>query len=44
MPADIHHGETVDAKPVILAIVATETIIRDAVAVITAALLPRVVL
>src|SRR5712692_8920492 len=40
MPADIHHGETVDAKPVILSVVAAETVIRDAVAVITSTLLP----
>jgi hypothetical protein len=44
MPANIHHGESVDPELVILAIVATETIIRNAVAVVTAALLPGAVL
>jgi hypothetical protein len=44
VPANIHHGESVDAEPVVLAIVTTETIIRDPVAVVTAALLPGVVL
>jgi hypothetical protein len=44
MPANIPHGETVDAEPVILAIVATETVIRNAVAVVTTALLPGAVL
>jgi hypothetical protein len=42
--ANIHHGETVDAEPVILAIVGTETVIGNAVAVVTAALLPGAVL
>jgi hypothetical protein len=44
MPANIPHGETVDAEPVILAIVAPETVLRNAVAVVTAALLPGAVL
>jgi len=44
MPANIPHRETVDAEPVILSIVAAETVIRNAVAVVTAALLPGVVL
>jgi hypothetical protein len=44
MPANIHHGETVDAKSVILSIVATETVIRNTVTVIPAALLPGAVL
>src|ERR1700731_3185375 len=44
MPANIPHGETVDTEPVILAIVATEAVIRNAVAVVTAALLPSAVL
>jgi hypothetical protein len=42
--ANIHHGETVDAEPVILAIRATETVIRNTVAVIPASLLPGAVL
>src|SRR5690348_6579942 len=44
MPANIPHGETVDAEPVILAIVTAETVIRDTVAVVAAALLPSAVL
>jgi hypothetical protein len=44
LPADIHHGEDVDAEPVILAIVAAETVIGNAVAVVSAALLPSAVL
>ena len=44
MPADIPHGETVDAEPVILAIVATETILRNTIAAVAAALLPGTVL
>ena len=44
MAANIHHRETVDAEPVILAVVATETVIRNAVAVVSAALLPVAVL
>ena len=43
MPANIRHRETVDAKPMILAIVAAETVIRNAVAVVSAALLPGAV-
>ena len=44
MPANISHRETVNAEPVILAIVSAETVIRDAVAVVTAALLPGAML
>ena len=44
MPANIHHGETVNAEPVILPIVAAEAVIRNAVAVVTAALLPGTVI
>ncbi len=44
MPADVHHRETVDAEPVVLAIVATEAVIWNAIAVVTAALLPGAVL
>jgi hypothetical protein len=44
MPANKHHGETVDAEPVILAVVAAETVIRNAVAAVTATLLPGAVL
>jgi hypothetical protein len=44
MPANIHHRETVNAEPVLLAVVATETVIGNAVAVVTAALLPGAVL
>jgi len=44
MPADVHHRETVDAEPVILAIVATEAVIWHAIAVVTAAFLPGAVL
>jgi len=44
MPAKIPHGKTVDTEPVILAIVAAETVIRNTVAVVTAALLPGPVL
>ena len=44
MTANIHHGETVDAEPVLLAVVATETVIRNAVAVVPPALLPGAVL
>jgi hypothetical protein len=43
-PANIHHREAVNAEPVILAEVAAETVIRNAVAVVTAALLPGAVL
>jgi hypothetical protein len=42
--ANEHHGETVHAEPMILAIVATETVVRDSVAVVTATLLPAAVL
>ena len=44
MPADVHHRETVDAEPVLLAVVAAETVIWNAIAVVTAALLPGAVL
>jgi len=44
MPANIPHRKAVDAEPVILAIVATETVLRNAVAVVTPALLPSAVL
>jgi hypothetical protein len=44
MPAYIDHGESVDAKTVILSIVTTETVIRNPVAVVTAALLPGAML
>ena len=44
MPADEHHLETIEAEPMIRAVVATETVLRNAVTVVTAALLPRAVL
>src|SRR5258708_1172628 len=44
MPTNVHHREPVDAEPVFLPIVATETVIRNAIAVVTAALLPGAVL
>jgi len=44
VPANVHHGETVDAEPVLLAVVAAETVFRNAVAVVAAALLPGAVL
>jgi len=44
MPADIPYREVVDAEPVILAIVATETVVRNPVAVVAPALLPSAVL
>ena len=44
MSADIPYREIVDAEPVILAIVATETVVRNSVTVVTAALLPSAVL
>jgi hypothetical protein len=40
MSADVHHRETVDAEPMFLSVVAAEAVIRDTVAVVTAALLP----
>lgn len=43
MAADISHRETVNAESVILAIVATEPVIRNAVTVVAAALLPSAV-
>jgi len=44
MPTDIPHRETVDAEAVILPVVATETVIWNTVAMITAALLPGAML
>src|ERR1700686_1077729 len=44
MPANIHHRDPVDPERVILALVAAETVIRNAIAVVTAALLPGAVL
>src|SRR5882724_7947840 len=43
MSADIPYWEIVDAEPVILAIVATETVIGNSVAVVAAPLLPGAV-
>ena len=40
MPANVPHRETVHAEPVFLAIVATEAFLRNAIAFVTAALLP----
>ncbi len=40
MSANNHHWEPIDAKSVILSVVAAETVIRDAVAFVSAALLP----
>ena len=40
MPADIHHGETVDTETVILSVVTAETVVWDSVAFVTSALLP----
>ena len=40
MPANIHHREAIDAESMILAVVAAETVIRNAVATVTTALLP----
>src|ERR1700682_4727243 len=40
MPAHVCHREAVDAECVTLAIVATEAVVGNAVAVVTAALLP----
>jgi hypothetical protein len=42
--AYIHYRETVDAEPVILPVIGTETVIRNAVAAIPAALLPGAVI
>jgi len=44
MSADIPYLEIGEAEPVVLAIVATETVLRNAVTAVTAALLPRAVL
>jgi hypothetical protein len=40
MSANVDHGKTEDAESVILAVVAAETVIRNAVAVVAATLLP----
>jgi hypothetical protein len=42
--ADIHYREAVDDEPVILPVIGTETVIRNAVAAIPAALLPSTVI
>jgi len=44
LPANVHNREAVDAKLVRLAIVTAEPVIRNAIAVVTAALLPGAVL
>src|SRR6266403_1841887 len=44
MSADVPYWEAVDAEPMILAIVATETVLRNTIATVTAALLPGAVL
>jgi len=44
LPANVHHGEAVDAELVRLAIVATETAIRNAIAVVATTLLPGAML
>ena len=44
MSADIPYWEIVDAEPMILAIVATEAVLRNTVAAVAAALLPGAVL
>jgi len=44
LPTNVHHGEAVDAELVRLAIVATETAIRNAVTVVAATLLPGAML
>ena len=44
LSANIHHVQTTEEEPVILAVILIETGIRDAVAVVTAALLPGPVL
>jgi hypothetical protein len=44
IPANLHEGEAVDAEPVTPAIVTTEIVVRNAVAVVAAALLPSTVL
>ena len=40
MSAHVHHGETVNAETVILAIVAAEAVVRNSIAVVSAPLLP----
>ena len=40
MPVNVSNREAVDAKSVILAVVATKTVLGNAIAVVTAALLP----
>src|ERR1700731_4501551 len=42
--ADIHYREAVDDEPVILPVIGTETVIRNAVAAVPAALLPSAVI
>jgi hypothetical protein len=44
VPANNQNGETEDAEPVVPAIVAAETVIRNAIAVVSPALLPGAVL
>ena len=44
LPSNVHNREAVDAKLVRLAIVTAEPVIRNAIAVVTAALLPGAVL
>jgi len=44
LPTNIHHGETVDAELMRLAIGATETAIRNSIAVVTTTLLPGAML
>lgn len=44
MAANVSHGETVNAESVIPAIVVTKAVFGDAIAVVTAALLPGAVL
>ncbi len=40
MPADIPNRETVNAEPVIRSVIAAEAFFRNAIAAVTAALLP----
>src|ERR1051325_10628401 len=44
MPTDVSHRQSVDAEPVILSVVASEAVVRNAVAVVTTALLPGAML
>src|SRR5579859_2255907 len=41
MVTDISHWERVDAESVVLAVIAAETVFRNAVAIVATALLPR---